>query len=99
MALSNRVRQSTRPCACRMHPIPPRPRRSCVQDTRGRAARFGDAKQKRAPREPDQETAVAKRLGDIGTEGVGSSPAELDEEQFTLNRQIARDNPALLSGQ
>jgi tripartite-type tricarboxylate transporter receptor subunit TctC len=48
------------------------------------------------------DPAVAKRLGDIGTEAVGSSPAELDaatREQFALYRQIVRDNPALLSGQ
>jgi tripartite-type tricarboxylate transporter receptor subunit TctC len=48
------------------------------------------------------DPAVTKRLGDIGTEGVGSSPAELDaatREQFALYRAIVRDNPALLSGQ
>jgi tripartite-type tricarboxylate transporter receptor subunit TctC len=48
------------------------------------------------------DPAVAKRLGDIGTEGVGSSPAELDaatREQFALYRKIVRNNPALLSGQ
>ena len=48
------------------------------------------------------DPAVAKRLGDIGTEGVGSSPAELDaatREQFALYRAIVRDNPALLGGQ
>jgi tripartite-type tricarboxylate transporter receptor subunit TctC len=48
------------------------------------------------------DPAVTKRLGDIGTEGVGSSPAELDaatREQFALYRKIVRDNPALLSGQ
>jgi tripartite-type tricarboxylate transporter receptor subunit TctC len=36
------------------------------------------------------DPAVAKRLGDIGTEGIGSSPAELDaatREQFTLYRK------------
>jgi tripartite-type tricarboxylate transporter receptor subunit TctC len=48
------------------------------------------------------DPAVTKRLADIGTEGVGSSPAELDaatREQFALYRKIVRDNPALLSGQ
>ena len=48
------------------------------------------------------DPAVTKRLGDIGTEGVGSSPAVLDaatREQFALYRKIVRDNPALLSGQ
>jgi tripartite-type tricarboxylate transporter receptor subunit TctC len=48
------------------------------------------------------DPAVTKRLGDIGTEGVGSSPAELDaatREQFALYRKIVRSNPALLSGQ
>jgi tripartite-type tricarboxylate transporter receptor subunit TctC len=48
------------------------------------------------------DPAVAKRLADIGTEGVGSSPAELDaatREQFALYRKIVRENPALLSGQ
>jgi tripartite-type tricarboxylate transporter receptor subunit TctC len=48
------------------------------------------------------DAGVTKRLGDIGTEGVGSSPAELDaatREQFALYRRIVRDNPALLSGQ
>ena len=48
------------------------------------------------------DAGVIKRLGDIGTEGVGSSPAALDaatREQFALYRKIARDNPALLSGQ
>jgi hypothetical protein len=45
---------------------------------------------------------VTKRLADIGTEAVGSPPAELDaatREQFALYRAIVRDNPALLSGQ
>lgn len=45
---------------------------------------------------------VVKRLNAIGTEGVGSSPAELDaatRDQFALYRKIVRDNPALLSGQ
>jgi len=48
------------------------------------------------------DAGVTKRLADIGTEGVGSSPAELDaatREQFALYRAIVRDNPALLSGQ
>jgi tripartite-type tricarboxylate transporter receptor subunit TctC len=48
------------------------------------------------------DPSVTKRLADIGTEGVGSTPAELDaatREQFALYQKIARDNPALLSGQ
>jgi tripartite-type tricarboxylate transporter receptor subunit TctC len=48
------------------------------------------------------DPAVTKRLSDIGTEAVGSPPAELDaatREQFALYRKIVRDNPALLSGQ
>jgi tripartite-type tricarboxylate transporter receptor subunit TctC len=55
-----------------------------------------------AAREAMHDPAVVKRLADIGTEGVGSAPAELDaatREQFALYRKIARDNPALLSGQ
>jgi tripartite-type tricarboxylate transporter receptor subunit TctC len=54
-----------------------------------------------AARQAVHDLAVAKRLGDIGTGGVGSSPAELDaatREQFALYRKIVRDNPALLSG-
>ncbi len=45
------------------------------------------------------DPAVVKRLADIGTEAVGSTPAELDAEtraQFTLYRKIVRDDPALL---
>jgi tripartite-type tricarboxylate transporter receptor subunit TctC len=48
------------------------------------------------------DAGVTKRLGDIGTEAVGSSPAELDAAtrgQFALYRAIVRDNPALLGGQ
>jgi tripartite-type tricarboxylate transporter receptor subunit TctC len=48
------------------------------------------------------DAGVTKRLADIGTEAVGSPPAELDaatREQFALYRAIARSNPALLSGQ
>ena len=48
------------------------------------------------------DAGVVKRLGDIGTEAVGSPPAELDaatREQFALYQKIVRDNPALLSGQ
>jgi tripartite-type tricarboxylate transporter receptor subunit TctC len=48
------------------------------------------------------DASVIKRLGDIGTEAVGSPPAELDaatREQFALYRKIVQDNPALLSGQ
>ncbi len=45
---------------------------------------------------------VVKRLNAIGTEGVGSSPSELDtatRDQFALYRKIVHDNPALLNGQ
>ena len=48
------------------------------------------------------DAGVVKRLADIGSEAVGSPPAELDaatREQFALYRAIVRDNPALLSGQ
>jgi hypothetical protein len=50
----------------------------------------------------DALPAAIYLTGDIGTEGVGSSPAELDaatREQFALYRRTVRDNPALLSGQ
>jgi len=48
------------------------------------------------------DAEVTKKLAAIGTEGVGSSPAELDaatREQFAMYRAIVKDNPALLSGQ
>jgi tripartite-type tricarboxylate transporter receptor subunit TctC len=49
-----------------------------------------------------QEPAVIKRLADIGTESVGSSPAGLDADtraQFALYRKLVKDNPSLLNGQ
>jgi tripartite-type tricarboxylate transporter receptor subunit TctC len=55
-----------------------------------------------AAKEAMHDPAVVKRLADIGTEVVGSAPAELDaatREQFALYQKIVRDNPALLSGQ
>jgi tripartite-type tricarboxylate transporter receptor subunit TctC len=55
-----------------------------------------------AANEAMHDPEVVKRLAAIGTEGVGSSPAELDaatRDQFALYRKIVRDNPALLSGQ
>jgi tripartite-type tricarboxylate transporter receptor subunit TctC len=48
------------------------------------------------------EDAVVKRLADVGTEAVGSSPAELDaltRQQFALYRDIVKSNRALLGGQ
>jgi tripartite-type tricarboxylate transporter receptor subunit TctC len=52
-----------------------------------------------AARQAMQDPAVVKRLADIGTESVGSPPAELDKlnrEQFKLYRDIVRNNKALL---
>ena len=49
-----------------------------------------------------QDPAVIKRLADIGTEAVGSTPAGLDTDtraQFALYRALVKDNPSLLSGQ
>jgi tripartite-type tricarboxylate transporter receptor subunit TctC len=49
-----------------------------------------------------QDPAVIKRLADIGTESVGSTPAGLDADtrtQFALYRKLVKDNPSLLSGQ
>ena len=49
-----------------------------------------------------QDPAVSKRLADIGTESVGSTPAALDADtraQFALYRKLVKDNPSLLSGQ
>jgi hypothetical protein len=43
---------------------------------------------------------VVKRLANIGTEAVGSTPVELDTEtraQFALYRKIIAGNPALLA--
>ncbi len=45
---------------------------------------------------------VTKRLADVGTEAVGSTPAELDaltRQQFSLYRGIVEANPALVAGQ
>lgn len=45
------------------------------------------------------DAALVKRLSDIGTESVGSTPAELDtlnRAQFKLYRDIVRSNKALL---
>jgi tripartite-type tricarboxylate transporter receptor subunit TctC len=49
-----------------------------------------------------QDPAVIKRLADIGTESVGSTPGELDamnRQQFDLYRAIVRNNKSLLGGQ
>jgi tripartite-type tricarboxylate transporter receptor subunit TctC len=51
----------------------------------------------KAMHDPD----VTKRLADVGTEAVGSSPMVLDIDsraQFALYRKLVKDNPALLSG-
>ena len=48
------------------------------------------------------DAEVTKKLAAIGTEGVGSIPAELDaatREQFAMYRAIVKDNPALLNAQ
>jgi tripartite-type tricarboxylate transporter receptor subunit TctC len=48
------------------------------------------------------DPAVVKRLADVGTEAVGSSPMVLDTDtraQFALYRKLVKDNPALLGGQ
>jgi tripartite-type tricarboxylate transporter receptor subunit TctC len=45
------------------------------------------------------EPAVVKRLADVGTEAVGSGPAELDaltRQQFDLYRDIVQNNKSLL---
>jgi tripartite-type tricarboxylate transporter receptor subunit TctC len=49
-----------------------------------------------------QDPAVMKRLAEIGTEAVGSTPAVLDADtraQFALYRRLVKDNPSLLNGQ
>jgi tripartite-type tricarboxylate transporter receptor subunit TctC len=49
-----------------------------------------------------REPAVTKRLADIGTQAVGSSPAELDKltrQQFDLYRGIVQNNKSLLGAQ
>jgi tripartite-type tricarboxylate transporter receptor subunit TctC len=49
-----------------------------------------------------QSPDVVKRLADVGTESVGSSPAELDaltHQQFTLYRGIVQTDPSLVEGQ
>jgi tripartite-type tricarboxylate transporter receptor subunit TctC len=49
-----------------------------------------------------QSDEVTKRLAEVGTEAVGSTPAELDaltRQQFALYRGIVESNPALVAGQ
>jgi tripartite-type tricarboxylate transporter receptor subunit TctC len=49
-----------------------------------------------------QDPAVIKRLADIGTESIGSTPGVLDADtraQFALYRKLVKDNPSLLNGQ
>jgi tripartite-type tricarboxylate transporter receptor subunit TctC len=49
-----------------------------------------------------KDDAVTKRLADVGTESVGSTPAELDVEtrrQFTLYQAIVQGNRSLMGGQ
>jgi tripartite-type tricarboxylate transporter receptor subunit TctC len=48
-----------------------------------------------------KDASVVKRLSDIGTEAVGSTPAELDKvnrQQFALYQNIIRKNPGLMGG-
>ena len=48
------------------------------------------------------DEAVVKRLSDVGTESVGSTPAELDGEtrrQFALYQAIVKNNRSLMGGQ
>lgn len=48
-----------------------------------------------------RDPAVIKRLSDIGTESVGSTPGELDalnRQQFKMYREIVQKNKALLGG-
>jgi len=55
-----------------------------------------------AAHQATHDAEVIKRLATIGTEGAGSTPAELDtatRDQFALYRAIVKDNPKLLSGQ
>jgi tripartite-type tricarboxylate transporter receptor subunit TctC len=54
-----------------------------------------------AMRKAMQDPVAVKRLGDVGTEAVGSDPAELQAltlQQFQLYRGIVQNNRALLSG-
>ena len=49
-----------------------------------------------------QDPTVIKRLADVGTEAVGSTPEVLDADtraQFALYGKLVKDNPTLLSGQ
>ena len=55
-----------------------------------------------AARKAMQDPAVTKRLGDIGTEGVGSDPAALEAltlQQFKLYRGIVQNNRSLVGAQ
>jgi tripartite-type tricarboxylate transporter receptor subunit TctC len=48
-----------------------------------------------------KDPAIVKRLSDLGTESVGSTPAELDamnKQQFELYRKLVQNNKALLGG-
>ena len=48
------------------------------------------------------DPAAVKRLADVGTEAVGSSPAELNDlthQQFNLYRGIVQNNKSLLGAQ
>jgi tripartite-type tricarboxylate transporter receptor subunit TctC len=48
-----------------------------------------------------KDPAIVKRLSDIGTEAVGSTPAELDKlnrQQFALYRDIIKKSPGLMGG-
>ena len=48
-----------------------------------------------------KDPAIVKRLSDLGTESVGSTPAELDatnRQQFELYRKLVQNNKSLLGG-
>jgi tripartite-type tricarboxylate transporter receptor subunit TctC len=48
------------------------------------------------------DEAVTKRLADVGTESVGSTPAELDtqtRQQYSLYQAIVKNNRSLMGGQ
>jgi tripartite-type tricarboxylate transporter receptor subunit TctC len=49
-----------------------------------------------------QDNAVTKRLSEVGTESVGSTPTELDaqtRQQFSLYRTMVQNNRSLVGGQ
>jgi tripartite-type tricarboxylate transporter receptor subunit TctC len=69
----------------------------CAQEHAQAAVDKLAAAAQKAMRDP----AVIKRLSDIGTESVGSTPGELDalnRQQFKMYREIVQKNKALLGG-